>query len=300
MRAITAVAVAVLASAFTVDSAMALSWCSSGKLNILLTNDDGYAAPGIQAMQAALVAAGHRVTMVAPLKNQSGSSAAITFSAVPVINPEAGVYAADGSPATTVLLGVSAIIPASNRPMLVVSGINNGANIGSAAPISGTVGAAIAAITQLAKPIPAIAISTDLVEGTDPTTPANQAHFQEVADFTARLIHRLIDSSCQNRVGLLPWRTGLNVNYPPRSPTDVVGVVTAVQARMPHFVIGYTPVGGGTYAPTYGAGEPGNGPRADTKLFNEGYITVVPIDGDYTATAVVQGTVDKAIKGLQP
>ncbi|MBK8174140.1 MAG: hypothetical protein IPK66_02215 [Rhodospirillales bacterium] len=55
----------------------------------------------------------------------------------------------------------------------MVSGINNGANIGSAAPISGTVGATIAAITQFVVPIPAIAVSTDLAGGSsaDPTLP---------------------------------------------------------------------------------------------------------------------------------
>lgn len=300
MRIITAVAAAIVASGLAADPAAALSWCHDSKLDILLTNDDGYSAPGIQAMQAALIAAGHRVTMVAPLSNKSGSSAAITFAVVPVTNPEPGVYTVDGTPATTVLLGVSAIFPANNRPDLIVSGINNGANIGSATPISGTVGATIAGITQLQKPIPGIAISTDLVEGSDPTTPVNQAHFQEVAEFTARLVNKLIDNSCQKNVDLLPWHTALNVNYPPLAPHDVSGVVTAVQAQLPHFVVGFAPIGGGYYAPTFGAGETGKDPRADTNLFDNGYVTVVPIDGDYTASAAVQTTVKQMIEGLQP
>lgn len=300
MRTITAIAVAVVASGLAVDPAAALSWCHDSKLDILLTNDDGYSAPGIQAMQAALIAAGHRVTMVAPLGNKSGSSAAITFNIVAVTHPEAGVYTVDGTPATTVLLGVSAIFPANNRPDLIVSGINNGANIGSATPISGTVGATIAGITQLQRPIPGIAISTDLVEGSDPTTPANQAHFQEVAEFTARLVGKLVDNSCQKQVGLLPWHTALNVNYPPLAPDHVSGVETAVQALSPHFVVGFAPIGGGYYAPTFGAGETGKDPRADTNLYNKGYVTVVPIDGDYTASAAVQATVKQAIEGVQP
>lgn len=300
MRVMTGVAVAIALSAVAVSPARANSWCNTGKLDILLTNDDGYSAPGIQAMQAALIAAGHQVTMVAPLSNKSGSSAAITFDVVSVTNPQPGIYTVDGTPATTVLLGVSAIFPANNRPDLIVSGINSGANIGSATPISGTVGATIAGITQLAKAIPGVAISTDLVEGSDPTTPANQVHFQEVAEFTARLVGKLIDSSCQNNVSLLPWHTALNVNYPPLSPDDVSGVMTAVQAQLPHFVVGYAPIGGALYAPTFAAGKTGNNPRADTKLFNEGYVTVVPIDGDYTASTSVQVTVKKAIEGLQP
>lgn len=301
MRAITAVAVAVVLSGLAADPAAATGWCSNGRLDILLTNDDGYEAPGIRALQAALSQAGHRVTMVAPLKNQSGTSAAITFAAVPVINPEPGVYAVDATPATSVLLGVSAIFPPNQRPDLVVSGINNGANIGSATPISGTVGAAIAAITQLSQAIPAVAVSTDLVEGSDPQSPANLAHFSAVADFTRRLVGQLVSDSCSHSVGLLPARTGLNVNYPPLAAADVEGVVTAMQARLPHFIVGFAPIGGGLYAPNFGAaGSIGKDPRADTRLFFAGYVTIVPIDGNYTASSEVEVRVNRAIDGLQP
>lgn len=303
MRAISGAIVALALSGLAAGPAGATGWCSTGKLNILLTNDDGYQAPGIRALQTALEDAGHQVTMVAPLLNQSGSGAAVTFSVVPVTHPESDVYAVDATPATTVLLGVSAIFDAHHPPQLVVSGINNGANIGSATPISGTVGAAIAAITQLPSAIPAIAISTDLVDpsSSDPTSPANVAHFEDVAAFTARLIGELISQSCAKSTTLLPPRTGLNVNYPPLAPGSVSGVVTAVQARLPQYNIGFAPIGGGLYAPNFGAADASNNiAKSDTPQFNAGYVTIVPIDGNYTASTAVDNSVNQAIKGLQP
>jgi Predicted acid phosphatase len=303
MRAIIALAVAIAVGGLTATPAAATGWCRTGQLNILLTNDDGYQAPGIRALQTALTHAGHKVTMVAPLTNQSGTSAAINFTVVPVSNPEPGVWTVDATPATAVLLGVSAIFPANLHPHLVVSGINSGANIGSATPISGTVGATIAAITQMPQAFPAIAISTDLVDGSasNPSSPANLAHFDQVAGFTVRLVGQLIANSCSNAVGLLPARTAINVNYPPLAPADVEGVVTAVQARLPHFTVGFAPIGGGLYAPTFAGADPSqSGPNSDTVLFSAGYVTVVPIDGNYTAARGVAAKIDQAIDGLQP
>lgn len=268
----------------------ALSWApfaqpafAAEPLRILLTNDDGVDSPGIQALRSAFAAAGHRVTVVAPAANVSGSSAMVTLAAVPVEQREADVYAVEGSPATTVLLGISALFDAATPPDLVVSGINNGANLGPATPISGTVGATIAAIQGLEPPIPAIAVSTNLlVDSETPNSAANTTHFANVAAFTARLIERLQDApGSQN---LLPPGIALNVNYPPLAPEAIAGVRTAVQGQASFFRIGYVEAAPGIFAPSFEPIEPENDvPRSDTTLFNQGYITVVPIDGDYTA-----------------
>jgi 5'/3'-nucleotidase SurE len=281
--------------------AFASGFCQSRSLNILLTNDDGFDSGGIQALRTSLTAAGHTVTISAPATNQSGSSAGLTLAAVTVANPESGVYAVGGSPATSVLLGVSNFF-GGGQPQLIVSGINNGANIGPATVISGTVGAVTVGLTQYPKFIPGIAVSTDLPGGSStPTSPENLAHFAAVAEFTARLVDRLVVKACDQNTGLLPWRTALNVNYPPIDPQAVSGVAVARQGRAPFFAIGYAPVGGNIYAPTFGPADPSpDVPGSDVVLFNQGYVTVVPIDGDFTASAQTRHRVTKLINGVQP
>lgn len=280
--------------------ALADDYCATKRLDILLTNDDGFDSVGIKAMRSALIAAGHDVVLVGPATNSSGSSAAVTFAAVPVNSPEPNVYAVTGTPATTVLLGVTGVL-GGVRPDLIVSGINDGANIGPATPISGTVGATIAAITQFTPGIPAVAISTDKIDQAAPAgSPVNLAHFEAVAEFTARLVGQLVASSCGSRKPLLPERTALNVNYPPLPPNEAKGPTVAVQGRTPYFSIGYAQVAPGIYAPQFAlTGETDPNPRSDTRLFEDGFVTVVPVDGDYTSPKPVQDQVMKALCDLR-
>ena len=86
------------------------------RLHILLTNDDGYGAVGIETLKEALRGAGHRVTVVAPKGNRSGSSASITFGAIRVVEEATDEFSADGSPATCALLGLTAMADLSNFP----------------------------------------------------------------------------------------------------------------------------------------------------------------------------------------
>jgi 5'/3'-nucleotidase SurE len=161
----------------------------------------------------------------------------------------------------------------------VVSGINDGANLGPATPISGTVGAIIAALKVRVPPIPGIAVSTNLI-GEEDDVEANLAHVANIADFTSRLVEALY-------CGADPWSTGalaLNVNYPPLTPDAIKGVRLAVQGRASYFAIGFKAVADDRYVPEFGPTE--GGPDidgSDTVLFGQGFITIVPIDGDYTA-----------------
>jgi 5'-nucleotidase len=157
-------------------------------LNILLSNDDGYNAPGIVALKDALVKDGHKVTIVAPSSNRSGSSTALTFGPFEVIKISSDVYSLDSTPANTVKFGVF-ILKGADRPDLIVSGINSGANIGPSTVVSGTVGNVIAGIEEIDAPIPGIAFSTNLVDP-DVTSKPNQRHFCRVAAFAAKLVHR--------------------------------------------------------------------------------------------------------------
>jgi 5'-nucleotidase len=121
-------------------------------VRVLATNDDGIAAPGLQAMADALVRAGHDVFVAAPAHDCSGQGAAIgplhltatvVFSRVRVPGVEADAFAIEGPPALAVIAGCLGGF--GRAPDLVVSGINAGANTGRAVLHSGTVGAVLTA-----------------------------------------------------------------------------------------------------------------------------------------------------------
>lgn len=272
-------------------------------VKILLTNDDGYRAPGIEALQATFAKAGYDVTTIAPDRNRSGVSAALDFGKVTVTKDIAHrIYAVGGTPATSVVLGVTAILGAEHRPDLIVSGINEGANVGPATPISGTVGATIAGIDLLQPPVPGIAFSTDLPVQGNPRDPQNREHFAQVADFAARLVAQLRDEGCATGRLMKP-RAILNVNYPALPPEHVKGIAAAVQGQSSSFALSYQETTPGEFTVPFQRVTPGpDFEDADTKRFAAGYITVVPLDGDYTApeSAVPRAGLQRALQALKP
>jgi 5'-nucleotidase len=108
--------------------------------HILLTNDDGYQAEGLRALAAALADLA-TVSIVAPSKEQSGTAQSLTLRQ-PIICNQIGEreWAIDGTPADCVIVAVHKLLP--EKPDLVISGINHGANLGENVYYSGTVGAA--------------------------------------------------------------------------------------------------------------------------------------------------------------
>jgi 5'-nucleotidase len=129
-------------------------------MKILLTNDDGVNSPGIQLLAEALRKAGHRVFVLAPVSNQSGSSHSIYFVNNPCKGIEVGEdsWSCEGTPVDCVVLGLLGALP--EIPEIVVSGINRGANLGTDIVYSGT---AAAARQGSLHNIPSLALS--LVEG---------------------------------------------------------------------------------------------------------------------------------------
>jgi 5'-nucleotidase len=153
---------------FVGESAVAASK-PSPTLTVLVTNDDGVSAPGINATVQALTALPHiKVTVVAPLTNQSGTGAKVTAGTLTVTNATTAsgypAKAVAGYPADTIIWAIDDHGIA-QRPDLVVSGINFGENIGPLAGLSGTVGAAE---TALARGIPALAVSQGVDNGLTP------------------------------------------------------------------------------------------------------------------------------------
>jgi 5'-nucleotidase len=113
-------------------------------VKILLTNDDGILAPGLQILADALDEGGHDLTIVAPDREQSASSHSVTLDRpLRIRKVETGAMTVDGTPTDCVLLGCHGILR--KNPDLVISGINHGPNMGEDVTYSGTVAAAFEA-----------------------------------------------------------------------------------------------------------------------------------------------------------
>ena len=176
-------------------------------MKILVTNDDGIAAEGLWALAAALREIG-QVIVVAPSREQSACGTAVTLlkplevemvtSRIPGID----AYAVDGTPSDSVILGLGKL--ATDRIDLIVSGINNGPNLGDDVFISGTVGAALQGYIH---GLPAIAVSIDTRDGS----------YLEVAARTAALVAKRTADS-------VPGNILLNLNVP-SLPPDKIGEV---------------------------------------------------------------------------
>ncbi len=162
----------------------------------MISNDDGYQAPGIVALYEALKDLG-RVEVVAPEQNNSAKSNALTLHSPLYVHQAAnGFRYVNGTPADCVHIALTGLLD--YRPDLVVSGINNGANMGDDTIYSGTVGAAMEGYLM---GIPAIAFSQ---------TERGWKHLDAAAERARTMVQALIE---QQRVGsAAPWL--LNVNIP--------------------------------------------------------------------------------------
>jgi 5'-nucleotidase len=162
-------------------------------MRILLSNDDGYFAPGIMVLEQALAPLAE-VTVVAPERDRSGASNSLTLDRpLTVRRAQNGYYYVNGTPTDCVHLAVTGLLD--DLPDVVVSGINHGANMGDDTIYSGTVAAATEGFLL---GIPSIAISL-VAEGGD--------HYETAARFGVELVQRF--KSNPLRKAML-----LNVNVP--------------------------------------------------------------------------------------
>src|SRR5438105_9167449 len=162
--------------------------------HILLTNDDGYDAPGLKAL-AAVLEGWATVSIVAPNGEKSGAAQSLTLRQPIVCHPKRERHwAVDGTPADAVIVAIHKLLP--ERPDLVISGINHGANMGENIYYSGTVGAAREAALHH---IPAVAISLSARKNEQ-----NFANAARIAHSAAALILK----------EGLPDQVLLNVNVP--------------------------------------------------------------------------------------
>ncbi len=191
-------------------------------MNILLSNDDGFHAHGIQFLAKALREAGHKVTIVAPDRNRSAASSCLTLvDPLRVHKFENGDYTViAGTPADCVHLALNGLL---DEPFdLVVSGINHGANLGDDVVYSGTVAAALEGRHL---PLPSIAVS--LVGHQGANYLVGHCHFETAAQVVLDLLPKV-------ETDKIPANQVLNVNVPNVPYTELKGMmVTRLGDRSP-------------------------------------------------------------------
>jgi 5'-nucleotidase len=255
--------------------------CGTGPLDILLTNDDGAGAVGIRALHAQLAAAGHRVTVVAPDHNASGTAMSFDWGPVRVTRDpdDPSIFAVSGSPATAVALGANALFPPGRRPDLVVSGINHGPNKGSLLALSGTVGAALAGTLLLDPPVPGFAVNAERLEASEPVdSPANRAQLTAVGAHFTRLVAATRGWFCEDG-RVVRDRTVLNVNYPARPVADLRGTTVARQGNATDVRVTFSATGPDEYRADVRRVDATDGSDSDLHWLDLGYVTVTPVSG---------------------
>ncbi|MFD9405966.1 5'/3'-nucleotidase SurE [Streptomyces sp. NPDC059989] len=284
------------ALAGTAPAAATPQTAPAGPLRILLTNDDGYNAPGIRKAFDRLTAAGHDVTIVAPLTNQSGTGTKMMSApSITVKHPEPKVWAVDGTPGDSVAFGLAEVF-AGKAPDLVVSGTNFGPNVAGLATHSGTVGGAVAALES---GVPAIALSTGGLSAPDPVTTVNA--MDPTLDFAVVLIDRL---RARARSGpLLPQGVGLNVNHPvvgADGKGKAAGVAATFQDPQNFLQPGFTDSGDGTWKVTVKVALQPAAKGGDVEAVSADRIAVSPMNADWNTGPADQARVTGLIAGLRP
>ncbi len=254
-------------------------------MRVLVSNDDGVDAPGIKILAQRLAVVGE-VIVVAPDRDRSGASNSLTLDQpIRVQQLEAGRYRVSGTPTDCVHLALYGLLE--TKADIVVSGINNTANLGDDVIYSGTVSAAMEGRFL---GLPAIAVSLVTSEQTG-------EHYHSAAQAALSIMQRLF-------VDPLPADTILNVNVPDRPWNELRGfAVTRLGRRhgSEQCVRQLDPRG----RPMYWIGPPGDieddGPGTDFCAVRDGFISITPIHVDLTrfqALEKVSGWVESLSREL--
>jgi 5'-nucleotidase len=252
-------------------------------MKILLSNDDGYQAPGLVALHEALKDLGD-VEVVAPEHNNSAKSNALTLHSPLYVNEAAnGFRYVNGTPADCVHIALTGLLE--YRPDIVVSGINNGANMGDDTIYSGTVGAAMEGYLF---GIPAIAFSQ--VE-------KGWGHLDAAAQRARELVSRVI-------AGLKPEDLFLlNVNIPNRAAADLgpFEVCRLGRRHAAEKVISQPSPHGQTMYWIGGAGLPKDGADGtDFHATSQGRVSITPLKVDLTDHGALQDWAGRVRAFLDP
>jgi len=233
-------------------------------MRILLSNDDGYFAPGLAALARALAPLAD-ITVVAPERDRSGASNSLTLDRPLMLRQEpGGFYYVNGTPTDCVHLAVTGMLD--HTPDMVISGINHGANMGDDTIYSGTVAAATEGYLL---GVPSIAVSL-----------AN--HNAQPFDTAARVVVELVQR-IQAQPPTEPML--LNVNVPDRAWADLGGIrVTRLGKRhKAESVVKTTnPRGQTVYWVGAAGGAQDAGEGTDFHAVANGFVSITPLQMDLT------------------
>lgn len=233
-------------------------------MRILVSNDDGVHAPGIKALATELATIAE-IRVVAPDRNRSGASNSLTLrDPLRVKQLENSYYSVEGTPTDCVHLAVTGLLDFA--PDMVISGINEGANLGDDVLYSGTVAAAMEG-RNLGLPAIAVSMVGDTIE-----------HYE-----TAAIIARQLATKLNSH--RLPSQTILNVNVP-NLPLELIKGMQVTRLGTRHgaesVIKEFDPRG----RPIYWIGPPGleadAGEGTDFFAINSGYVSITPLHLDMT------------------
>lgn len=243
-------------------------------MRILLTNDDGYHAPGLAVLEAIARRLSDDIWVCAPAEEQSGAGHSLTLSR-PVRVREHGPrrWSVSGTPTDAVMMAVGKLMP--ERPDLILSGVNRGANLGDDITYSGTVSAAIEGALAGVR---SIALSQVYArEGMGDTVP-----FAAAEAWGERVLRPLLAME-------QPARTVININFPALPADAVRGIRPARQGFHDYsrgsIVAGTDPRGYAYYWFGLHGIEQSPGHDTDLEAIADGYIAVTPLQLDLTHDA---------------
>ena len=236
-------------------------------MRILLSNDDGVYAPGLEVLAQAM-AQDAEISVVAPDRNRSGASNSLTLDRpLEAHHHHNGFVGVNGTPTDCVHLGIGGIF--NEPPELVISGINTGANLGDDVIYSGTVAAAMEG-RYLS--LPPIAVS---LAGSNPQ------HYETAAEIVRQLVLDI-------RKLVLAPRTVLNVNVPDLPLDEIKGIHVT---RLGHRVLADKPVesidprGAKRYWIAGAGAAEDCGPGTDFFAVKSGYVSITALNIDMTQYA---------------
>lgn len=234
-------------------------------MRLLLSNDDGYQAPGLTALRAAVAEMCDDLVTVAPDRNRSGASNSLTLERpLRVTRVAEGLYSVDGTPTDCVHLATTGLFE--QDADMVVSGINHGANLGDDVLYSGTVAAATEGRSL---GLPAVAISL---------VGENPRHYDTAARVAVAVVRLLIDRP-------LPNDTILNVNVPDLT-FEALGGYAATRLgnrhRAERLIEDSDPRGRPIFWIGRAGGEADAGQGTDFHAVAQGQVSITPIQIDLT------------------
>lgn len=243
-------------------------------MKILVANDDGYLSPGIAVLRDAVSDLGSAF-IVAPDRNQSATSQSLTLRRpISVHQHSPSVYSVEGTPADCVQIALGGLLD--DTMDMVVSGINDGPNMGDDVLYSGTVAAAIEG-RHLGKPAVAISMGS-----------FGPKHFATAGEVVAQVLKNLASKP-------LPPQTILNINVPDVPLSELKGLrATRLGTRNPSGNVTREPSPRGESMFWIGpAGEPlDQSPGTDFHAVAAGYASITPLHIDMTHLNAMQGLGD--------